>query len=148
MRTFRVVTFTYNNSQIEFDGPGISKPSVQEAVEAWKEDACQQAELSFPGDQEAVDRNQIEIYDMKADLLEGRVAHSEFFDNYAALVEDFNNSVPFLCYDIEWDAPTECGLPAMMLIMSTIDADEEEVSDALSDITGFCHKGFKTQVVK
>lgn len=151
-RTFRVVAFTKDADTIDFDGPGISKPSAQEAVEAWKEDACEQAALSLGEDEDEVNRNQEEIYDMKNDLLEGRIAHSEFFDNYAALVEDFNNGVAVLCYDIQWDGDGATGLPEMLVIHTTMDEFEDEgdesLSDALSNITGFCHKGFKTQVVQ
>ena len=40
--------------------------------------------------------------------------------------------------NIEWDLetlPTEVEIPDGM-------EDEEEISDYLSDLTGFCHKGF------
>lgn len=48
-------------------------------------------------------------------------------------------------YDILWDVddpaeaedlPDEVEIPDVMV-------DEEEISDYLSDLTGFCHKGFR-----
>ena len=48
-------------------------------------------------------------------------------------------------FDIQWDLdeedagiqlPSEVDIPEEMI-------DEDEISDYLSDLTGFCHKGFR-----
>ena len=45
--------------------------------------------------------------------------------------------------NIEWDIDNEeVDLPTEMEIPTKIENDEEEISDWLSDETGFCHKGF------
>lgn len=47
-------------------------------------------------------------------------------------------------YDIQWDCDEEDDagtLPSIVPIPQGL-TDEEEISDYLSDLTGFCHKGF------
>lgn len=47
-------------------------------------------------------------------------------------------------YNIKWDAPKSIRhtLPKEMEIPPEIEDDEDEISDYLSDETGFCHFGF------
>lgn len=58
-------------------------------------------------------------------------------------------------FDIEWDCdgddPEECGLPEEMELEVEHDSDmelEDEISDKLSDETGFCHNGFRYEMVE
>lgn len=147
-----VATFTRDGDTINFDNRSPDKPTIEEAVEEWKERACQEAELALGDDEEAVDRNQQEIYDMKNDILAGRIAESEFFDNFAGVATHFNNTIPVLCYDIEWDADEPAGLPNYMIVHAAhsdyMDGDaDDEIGNVLSDATGFCHKGFKSVLI-
>lgn len=48
--------------------------------------------------------------------------------------------------NIVWDVDNENeleNLPTEIIIPSNIKDDEEAISDYLSDVTGFCHKGFE-----
>lgn len=51
-----------------------------------------------------------------------------------------------IAYNIEWDTddidPEELDLPTEIEIPSNI-TDEDEISDYISDMTGFCHYGFE-----
>jgi len=53
---------------------------------------------------------------------------------------------PHRAYSIKWDTDgatlKECGLPSMVVVPYC--KDEDEVSDWLSDVYGYCHDGFKT----
>lgn len=49
--------------------------------------------------------------------------------------------------DIEWDIDDECDKEVLTLLPKEIDipagmVDEDDISDYISDITGFCHKGY------
>ena len=50
-----------------------------------------------------------------------------------------------IAYDIEWDTddldPEDLDLPNEIEIPPGM-TDEDEISDYISDMTGFCHKGF------
>lgn len=48
--------------------------------------------------------------------------------------------------NVEWDVDDENiieSLPTEIDVPSNIEDDEEAISDYLSDVTGFCHKGFE-----
>lgn len=48
--------------------------------------------------------------------------------------------------NIDWDVDEENELetlPAEINIPEDLEDDEEAISDYLSDVTGFCHKGFE-----
>ena len=56
------------------------------------------------------------------------------------------------CFDIQWDTDGKrIKLPKECLIHVDNDMDEiemeEMLSDTLSERTGFCHKGFRTEVM-
>ena len=58
-------------------------------------------------------------------------------------------------YDIQWDCddadPEECGLPnEIELEINHLDdcSLDDEISDELSDSTGYCHYGFKYEIIK
>lgn len=149
---YRVLSLLREGDVFTVTNQGVLRASPVSAIEEWKEAGCVSAELSFPGDQEAVDRNQHEIYDMKADLLTTGVSHSEFFDMYVVLVEVKELGIYHLCFDLDWDVDMEeyegPALPEFVLIHATLDDGEEELSDAVTDTTGFCHRGFKSQVIE
>ena len=50
-------------------------------------------------------------------------------------------------YDIAWDTDGDEeileSLPTEIEIPKEIEGDEDEISDYISDVTGFCHFGFK-----
>lgn len=49
-------------------------------------------------------------------------------------------------FNIIWDVDDEEdleGLPTEIEIPENIADDEDEISDYISDVTGFCHKGFE-----
>ena len=52
-------------------------------------------------------------------------------------------------YDIDWDtdgdAETAKTLPLVVFLPAGMD-DEDDISDYLSDLTGFCHNGFRVSV--
>ncbi len=150
MTGYRVLSLSREGDVFTIDNQGVFRESAQAAVEEWKEAGCIEAELAFSGDEEAVDRNQHEIYDMKADLLTTGFSHSEFFDMYAVLVNVTELGVSHLCFDIQWDVDAGYdgpGLPEGLVIHASIDDGEDELSDAVSDASGFCHKGFKSQLL-
>lgn len=150
MAHFSVYDMTRDGDWFTINARGPRSVVPATAVELWKEDACQQAELAFPGDEEAVDRNQQEVYDIKADLLTTGVCQSEYFDSWYALVGEQDDSVAWLCYDIQWDVDEGVDhgpLPAAMVIHAGPEDGLEELSDMLSATSGMCHKGFKVQVI-
>ncbi len=52
-------------------------------------------------------------------------------------------------YQIQWDTDGDeilaAGLPEEIKIPPEIESDDDAISDYLSDVTGFCHFGFKLQ---
>lgn len=54
----------------------------------------------------------------------------------------------YILSDIEWDdegqGPDACGLPSTVLVVSNLPLNEEELSENLSNVFGFCHYGFQT----
>jgi hypothetical protein len=52
----------------------------------------------------------------------------------------------YLAYDIQWDTDgEEVDLPDQLTVEA---ADEEELADEISNITGFCHYGFKIKMLE
>ena len=47
-----------------------------------------------------------------------------------------------IIWDTDGDMEILSTLPTEIEIPSDIEDDEDEISDYLSDVTGFCHKGF------
>ena len=78
--------------------------------------------------------------------LEGRYdCNLSYWDNINNLIKENCEDIELLAYDIEWDTdeedielPTEVVLPEGMI-------DENEITDYLSDLTHFCHYGFKVK---
>jgi hypothetical protein len=52
----------------------------------------------------------------------------------------------YLAYDIQWDTDgEEVDLPDQLTVEA---ADEDELADEISNITGFCHYGFKIKMLE
>ena len=78
--------------------------------------------------------------------VEGRYdCNLSYWDNINNLIEENCEDIELFAYNIEWDTdgedielPTEVILPEGMI-------DEDEISDYLSDLTGFCHEGYEIE---
>lgn len=96
------------------------------------------------------------VSDEKADEL-AIVAYEKYcegnglteYECIEAVVDDWKKSVRRVAYNIKWDTDGEDmtqdeinDLPKEIEIPEDI-IDEEEISDYVSDYSGFCHKGFK-----
>ena len=49
--------------------------------------------------------------------------------------------------NIKWDIDEDCDLDTLQMLPNEIEipegmTDEDEISDYLSDVTGFCHEGY------
>ena len=121
--------------------------AYEEAYEVWNNAGSNDDELY------KVCSDVSEKFGVRADDLYNKIKEAEA--NVDAQDPDVpSGNVKVKVYDIEWDCdgadPDECGLPDELELEINHDADfslDDEISDELTKSTGFCHYGFKYDLV-
>ena len=118
-----------------------------------KEDC--EACVCFIPDSNICDENKIPIDIMMKEgigcplICEGRLRDEMTEEEYDAYRHNKLEIYDIIAYDIEWDGDDEddiSELPDEIEIPTGV-TDEDEISDYISDITGFCHKGFNVKKI-
>jgi len=104
-----------------------------------------------------IELTKIEISDCENELetleerLEEEEEELETLESELEEIEEFESEhTKYQVTNIEWDFDEDVSLPTEMEIFVPNDIEKEEIddfiSDTISDMTGFCHKGFSLNI--